>query len=195
MRLLDYLKQRLADQGITRKGMISTLVLTVVMLLFLHIFYLNGKTQIDTADVSPDGSLIAFASMDEQRLWCYSEDGALCFVHDFTAEETAGGDMAVFCSNEYVRVFTFRDDLLLTFDLSGNRLSCEPTSDRTYTEAEQFRGWEHHTGRLILERNGRTYECYRSYWMVRFCGRARYVSVTRPGAGRKILWSTTGKIA
>lgn len=195
MRLLDDLKQRLADQGITRKGMISTLVLTVVMLLFLHIFYLNGKTQVDTADVSPDGSLIAFASMDEQRLWCYSEDGALCFVHDFTAEETAGGDMAVFCSNEYVRVFTFRDDLLLTFDLSGNCLSCEPTSDRTYTEAEQFRGWEHHTGRLILKRNGRTYECYRSYWMVRFCGRARYVSVTRPGADRKILWSTTGKIA
>ena len=98
MRLLDYLKQRLADQGITRKGMISTLVLTVVMLLFLHIFYLNGKTQIDTADVSPDGSLIAFASMDEQRLWCYSEDGALCFVHDFTAEETAGGNMAVFAA-------------------------------------------------------------------------------------------------
>ncbi len=173
------------------KKFVISAVCTGLAALFVYGFLAGEKTHISTADVSPDGTKIAFASMSDERLWCYSEDGTLNFVHEFTSDETAGGGMCVVCSDSEVSVYTYRTNLRLTFDFSGKLLRREKAGDDAPGSAEAFSGWKYHMGgTYTITRAGNTYLYYRSYLMVRFFNRERYISVTSPNGEAHVLWST-----
>lgn len=176
------------------KRTITLAVCTGLAALFVYGFLAGEKTHISTADVSPDGTKIAFASVSDERLWCYSEDGTLNFVHEFTSDETAGGGMCVVCSDSEVSVYTYRTNLRLTFDFSGKLLRHEKAGDDAPGSAEASSGWKYHTGgTYTITRAGNTYLYYRSYLMVRFFGKERHISVTYPNGETRTLWTAGGE--
>ena len=104
---------------------LRTLVLFNLVFLLVYGFVIDEKPYLYAADVSPDGTKIAFSSMEEGKLWCYSSDGTLRFAHTFTGEETAGGAVEVSCADDSVTVYTYRTEQLITFNLSGEKVSQE----------------------------------------------------------------------
>lgn len=173
---------------------LMTLVLFNLAFLLVYGFVIGEKPYLYAADVSPDGTKIAFSSMEEGKLWCYSSDGTLRFAHTFTSEETAGGAVEVSCADDSVTVYTYRTEQLITYDLSGEKVSQEdaPKERGNHGKERRFVGWTYHAGEFTIERNGYTYRYYRSYWMVRFFHRERQVTVTDPAGNTRVLWTMGG---
>ena len=122
---------------------LRTLVLFNLVFLLVYGFVIDEKPYLYAADVSPDGTKIAFSSMEEGNLWCYSSDGTLRFAHTFTGEETAGGAVEVSCADDSVTVYTYRTEQLITFNLSGEKVSQEdaPKERGNHGKERRFVGW------------------------------------------------------
>ena len=66
---------------------LRTLVLFNLVFLLVYGFVIDEKPYLYAADVSPDGTKIAFSSMEEGNLWCYSSDGTLRFTTPLPARK------------------------------------------------------------------------------------------------------------
>ena len=120
---------------------LRTLVLFNLAFLLVYGFVIGEKPYLYAADVSPDGTKIAF-----------------------TSEETAGGAVEVSCADDSVTVYTYRTEQLITYDLSGEKVSQEdaPKERGNHGKERRFVGWTYHAGEFTIERNGYTYRYYRS---------------------------------
>ena len=150
--LRDFLRERFRKSRHILHPL-RTLVLFNLAFLLVYGFVIGEKPYLYAADVSPDGTKIAFSSMEEGKLWCYSSDGTLRFAHTFTGEETAGGAVEVSCADDSVTVYTYRTEQLITFDLSGEKVSQEDAPKERGSRARTLQG-----------------SC-RSTWRRRRCGR------------------------
>ena len=82
---------------------LRTLVLFNLVFLLVYGFVIDEKPYLYAADVSPDGTKIAFSSMEEGKLWCY------CLIRELSTVMIADGNICLRCLGFKVTEFPLEE--------------------------------------------------------------------------------------
>lgn len=162
-------------------------VLLAAAVFFLFVYDLDAR--VCSADVNRENGQIAFVVPEEQKLYVFHEDGTPAWEYTFSPEQTGGGVADVFYEGGQVAVHPAREETVLLFNDAGELVKTRPAvkSDG----ADDFAGWKKNGGAYTLTRDGRTYTYFYSYWLTRFGGKHRRVTLTDPAGQTHLLWSAS----